>query len=618
MRNAAFPFKVGRLFGLCCTERKMGFFRKSKNSDLPSLSKENLLMVKRVWKTYIADKWKLLTVSVILMLIGSSFDALLVRQMKPVFDEVFISKNRDTLGTIGLVILLLYLIKGLATYGQSLVMTKMSIRILTDMQMDVFRRVVHMDNAFFAQRSTGDILSHFTADVGIIKDAVLNSLTTLVKDSASVFFLVLLMFFQSFEMACIMFFVFPLGMAPVIYCGRKMRRKTKSMQEVYGLLYNVLAQTFQGIKIVKSYCTEEKEEQVLLESINRMNKISYSMTKLASLQSPLMEFFGGVAMAGTLAYGGYRILQGQMTPGNFMVFLLAIVAAYKPMKNIANLHMRMQMGIASMQRLFAMMDIRPAIRDAEDAKVLDVKNASLAVENINFSYDGEHPVLKNVSLKVDAGQTVAVVGHSGSGKSTLINLIPRFYDPQAGRISIDGQDIHGVTLESLRKQVAYVSQDVIIFDDTIKNNIRYGTPEATDEQVVAAAKAAAAHDFIMGTEHGYDTVLGERGGRLSGGQRQMISIARAMLKNAPVLLLDEATSALDSQSERIVQDSLDTLMKGRTSIVIAHRLSTVINADRIYVFNDGEIVDEGTHEELLEHGGIYSRLYKLQFMKDRE
>ena len=275
------------------------------------------------------------------------------------------------------------------------------------------------------------------------------------------------------------------------------------------------------------------------------------------------------------------------------------------------------MGIASMQRLFDMMDTQPAIHDTPDARELKINSADLDVKDITFSYDGEHQVLKNVSLCAKAGQTIAVVGHSGSGKSSLINLIPRFYDPQQGQILIDGQDIQSVTLESLRKQVAYVSQDVIIFDDTIKNNIRYGTPDATDEQVIAAAKAAAAHDFIMGTENGYDTVLGERGGRLSGGQRQMISIARAMLKNAPILLLDEATSALDSKSERIVQDSLDTLMKGRTSIVIAHRLSTVINADRIYVFNDGEVVDSGTHEELLTHDGIYAQLYRLQFMKDK-
>ncbi|MGN0904843.1 MAG: ABC transporter ATP-binding protein [Alphaproteobacteria bacterium] len=596
----------------------MSFFRKSKNRDLPSLNRENMQMVRRVWKDYIADKWKMLSFSIVLMLIGASFDALLVRMMQPVFDEVFIDKNRAALGVIGVQILVLYLVKGLATYGQSLTMTKISIRIITDMQMDVFKRIIRMDNAFFHNRSTGDVISHFTVDVAMIKDAVLNSLTTLVKDSATVFFLIVLMFVKSFEMACVMFIVFPLGMAPVVYCGRKMRGKTKKMQEIYGLLYNVLAQTFQGIKIVKSYCTEEKETQNLRNSIDRMNKIVYSMTRLASLQSPLMEFFGGIAMAGTLGYGGYKILQGQMTPGDFMVFLLAIVAAYKPMKNIANLHMRMQMGIASMQRLFGMMDIEPTIVDVPGAGTLKVTEGRVEARHIRFSYDGEQEILKDVSMTALPGQTVAVVGHSGSGKSTLINLIPRFYDPQSGEILIDGQNIREVTLESLRRHVAYVSQEVIIFDDTVRNNIRYGTPGATDEQVVAAAKAAAAHHFIMQMEDGYDTVLGERGSRLSGGQRQMISIARAMLKNAPILLLDEATSALDSQSERIVQDSLDVLMKGRTSIVIAHRLSTVINADRIFVFNEGEIVDSGTHEELLAHDGIYAQLYRLQFMKDKD
>lgn len=595
----------------------MSFFKKS-SKDLPALNKENMRMFKRAWKDYVADKWKLIVLSVILMLVAASFDALLVRMMQPIFDEIFIDKNRAALGMIGMQILLLYLLKGIFTYSQTLVMTKISIRVLTDMQMTIFRKMVRMDNAFFHERSTGEIVAHFTSDVAMIKDAVLNSLTTLVKDSATVIFLVVLMFFKSFEMACVIFFVFPLGMYPVAYCGRKMRGKTKKMQKIYEGLYNLLAQTFQGIKIVKSYCMEDKECDAMENSIKKMNKVNFSMARLANLQSPLMEFFGGIAMAGTLGYGGYQILQGRMTPGDFMVFLLAIVAAYKPMKNIANLHMRVQMGLAAMQRLFSMLDIEPAIVDKPDAKELVVTQGRVDVRDIRFSYEPGQEVLKGVSLTTLPGQTVAVVGHSGSGKSTLINLIPRFYDPQSGDILIDGQNILDVTLESLRKHVAYVSQDVILFDDTIKNNIRYGTPDATDDQIIAAAKAAAAHDFIMQTEDGYETVLGERGSRLSGGQRQMISIARAMLKNAPILLLDEATSALDSQSERTVQNSLEILMRGRTSIVIAHRLSTVINADRIFVFNEGEIVDSGTHAELLSRDGIYAQLYKLQFMKDRD
>lgn len=592
----------------------MAFIKKSK--DLPKLTKENMLMYKRVWNTYVADKWRWLVLAVFLMLIAASFDALLVRQLKPIFDEVFIDKNKDSLGVIGLTILGLYFLKGVFTYTQVLVMTKLSIRVIADMQRDIFKRLIRMDNAFFQDHTTGEIITRFTSDVAMVKDAVLNSLTTFVKDTASVVFLVVLMFFQSLEMACVVFFVFPLGVYPVVLCGRKMRKKTKRNQEANEGFFNQLTQSFKGIKIVKSYCMENREFNELNNTIVKMNKLAFSMACLHALQSPLMEFFGGIAMATTLGYGGYQIMQGNMSPGNFMVFLLAIVAAYKPMKNVAGLHMRMQMGVASMQRLFSMLDIEPTIKDAPNAKDLVVSEGKIEVENVSFSYDGEHPVLTDISLKAKPGQTIALVGHSGSGKSTLINFLPRFYDPQKGRILIDGQDISQVTLESLRKHTAYVSQDVILFNDTIKNNIRYGSPDATDEQVVEAAKAAAADKFISQMEDGYDTLLGEQGSGLSGGQRQMISIARAMLKNAPILLLDEATSALDSQSEKIVQDSLEILMKGRTSVVIAHRLSTVVNADRIYVFNEGKIVDSGTHKELLTRDGIYAQLYKIQFMKE--
>ena len=591
----------------------MAFFKKSK--DLPQLTKENMLMYKRVWNTYIADKWRWLILAVVLMLIAASFDALLVRQLKPIFDEVFIDKNRDVLGVIGLTILGLYFLKGVFTYSQVVVMTKLSVQVIADMQRDIFKRLIRMDDAFFHEHSTGEIITRFTSDVAIVKEAVLNSLTTFVKDSASVVFLVILMFFQSLEMACVVFFVFPLGVYPVVLCGRKMRKKTKRNQEATEGFFNQLTQDFKGIRIVKSYCTENSEFDALDRTIVKMNKLSFAMACLHALQSPLMEFFGGIAMATTLGYGGYQIMQGNMSPGNFMVFLLAIVAAYKPMKNVAGLHMRMQMGVASMQRLFSMLDIKPEIVDVPDAKELVVPEGKIEIENVSFSYDGEHPVLTDVSVTAEAGQTIALVGHSGSGKSTLISFLPRFYDPQKGRILIDGQDISQVTLESLRRHTAYVSQEVVLFNDTIRNNIRYGSPDATDGQVIEAAKAAAADGFIRQMENGYDTMLGEQGGGLSGGQRQMISIARAMLKNAPILLLDEATSALDSKSEKIVQDSLEVLMKGRTSIVIAHRLSTIVNADRIYVFNEGKIVDSGTHEELLSRDGIYAQLYKIQFMK---
>lgn len=592
----------------------MAFFKK-KNKDLPALNKENILMYKRVWMTYVAPKWKMLTLSIVLMLIASSFDALLVSQLKPIFDKVFIAKNREMLGRIGLVILALYFLKGVFSYSQSLVMTKLSIGVIRDMQYDVFKKLIYMDNKFFQAHTLGEILTRFGSDVATVQGAVLGSLTTFVRDSASVFFLILLMFFQSFEMACVVFFVFPAAIWPIVVFGKKMRKKFKKSREVGEGFFDQITQTFKSIKIVKSYCTEQLEFDGVKKTIEVQNKLQFSMAVINALQHPLMEFVGGVGMAATLGYGGYKITSGTMTPGNFMVFLLAIVAAYKPMKNLATLHMTLQQGVVSMQRLFSMLDIVPAICDKPDACPLKITTGRFEMNHISFSYDGEHPVLKDVTVHCEPNQTIAFVGHSGSGKSTMINFIPRFYDPDAGEVLIDGQNVKDVTLESLRKQTAYVSQDVILFHDTIKNNIRYGMPDATDDQIVAAAKAAAAHDFIMTLENGYDTVLGEQGSGLSGGQRQMISIARAMLKNAPVLLLDEATAALDSKSESIVQNSLERLMKNRTTVVIAHRLSTIINADRIYVFNEGEIVEQGTHAELVALDGVYAQMYRIQYRK---
>ncbi len=595
----------------------MGFFKK-KRSDLPDLTKDNLLMYKRVWMTYVAPGWKLLVLSIILMLIASSFDALLVSRLKPVFDEVFIDKNRAMLGQIGLSILALYFLKGVFSYAQSIAMAKLSIRVIADMQYDIYRKLLFMDNAYFQKHTLGEILIRLSGDVATVQGAVLGSLTIFVRDSASVFFLVVLMFFQSFEMACVVFFVFPAAIWPIVVFGKKMRKKFGKSREVGESFFDKTTQTFKGIKIVKSYCTENREFEDAKNLIGVQNKLTFSMARINALQHPLMEFVGGVGMAAALTYGGYKIMSGSLTTGNFMVFLLAIVAAYKPMKNLATLHMTLQQGVVSMQRLFDMLDIVPSIADKPDAQSVDTVSGEIEIKNVSFSYDGETPVLKDVSLRCKAGQTIAFVGHSGSGKSTAINFIPRFYDPDKGEILIDGKNIKDFTLSSLRHLSAYVSQDVILFRDTIRNNIRYGIPDATDEQIVEAAKAAAAHDFIMGTENGYDTVLGEQGSGLSGGQRQMISIARAMLKNAPILLLDEATAALDSKSESVVQASLERLMKNRTTIVIAHRLSTIVNADKIYVFDEGKIVEQGSHEELLALNGIYAQMYKIQYAKRGE
>jgi subfamily B ATP-binding cassette protein MsbA len=424
------------------------------------------------------------------------------------------------------------------------------------------------------------------------------------------------MFYKSFDMAIAMFLIFPIGFYPIVYFGKKVKNIFRNQQNSFGSLYAILAQSIQAIKIVKSYNMEVSESKKVRGSANAFADIEVKLAKTNNILSPLMEFLGGVAAAASLAYGGYRIMHGTLTTGDFVVFLVAIVGAYKPMKSLANLNSQIQTGIVAIDRVFTVMENKPKIVDKPDAKVFKVQKGRIEIKNVKFSYTPSVEVLRKINLEAKEGEKVAIVGAAGSGKSTLINLLLRFYEVEDGSIKIDGEDIRDITIKSLRDNIAFVSQDVVLFDDTIKKNILMGNPNATDEEAIEAAKNAAAHNFILNQNQGYDTIVGERGGNLSGGQKQLISIARAMLKNAPILLLDEATSSLDSKSERMVQEGLERLMHGRTSIVIAHRLSTIINADKIHVFESGKIIESGSHKELLALGGHYATLYKLQFAQE--
>ena len=533
--------------------------------------------------------------------------------MKPVINDVFFAKNETLLWIIAAAVFITFAIKGLANYGQSVLMSYVGQRIITDTQHRLYAHLTRMELGFFHDNPTGNLISRFTIDINMMRAAVSNALTGLGKDFLSLIGLVGVMFWQDWQLGLIAFVVFPVAVIPIARLGKRMRKVTVNTQEEMGQFTTLLEQTFQGARVVKSYGMEEYEKSRVRAIAERVFSLVFKAARVRSLASPIMESLGGVAITLVITYGGFRVIHDNMDPGSFFSFITALLLAYEPMKRLANLNATLQEGLAGAQRLFQLLDREPTIQEKPNAKALAITGGGIKLKDLQFSYVTGQAALADLSFDVPAGKTVALVGPSGAGKSTILNLIPRFYDVDSGRITIDGTDIQDVTFESLRGAMALVSQEITLFDDTIRANIAYGRPDASEDEIIKAAKNAAAHDFIMEMPVGYDTYVGERGTKVSGGQRQRLAIARAMLKNAPILLLDEATSALDTESERHVQSALTELMHGRTTLVIAHRLSTVMDADLIHVINQGKLVESGSHTELIAQDGIYARLYQLQF-----
>ena len=533
--------------------------------------------------------------------------------MKPVINDVFFAKNETLLWIIAAAVFITFAIKGLANYGQSVLMSYVGQRIITDTQHRLYAHLTRMELGFFHDNPTGNLISRFTIDINMMRAAVSNALTGLGKDFLSLIGLVGVMFWQDWQLGLIAFVVFPVAVIPIARLGKRMRKVTVNTQEEMGQFTTLLEQTFQGARVVKSYGMEEYEKSRVRAIAERVFSLVFKAARVRSLASPIMESLGGVAITLVIAYGGFRVIHDSMDPGSFFSFITALLLAYEPMKRLANLNATLQEGLAGAQRLFQLLDREPTIQEKPNAKALAITGGGIKLKDLQFSYVTGQAALADLSFDVPAGKTVALVGPSGAGKSTILNLIPRFYDVDNGRIAIDGTDVQDVTFESLRGAMALVSQEITLFDDTIRANIAYGRPDASEDEIIKAAKNAAAHDFIMEMPVGYDTYVGERGTKVSGGQRQRLAIARAMLKNAPILLLDEATSALDTESERHVQSALTKLMQGRTTLVIAHRLSTVMDADLIHVINQGKLVESGSHTELIAQDGIYARLYQLQF-----
>ena len=563
-------------------------------------------------------KRQLILASICMVMVAAAGGAMAVL-VKPVMDDIFVAKNKEMLLLIPGLAILIFLIKGVGSYGSEYLMNYIGERIIRYFREALYEKITDLPMAFIHKERTGRLMSRITNDVNIVKGMVSTAVINIFRDFFSVIVFLCVIFYQDWKLATGAFVVLPLAFYPILLFGRRVRKFSTGTQETMADLNSFLHETFSGAKIIKIFGMEDFEKVRFRDKARLLFKLEMKKVMAKALSSPVMEFVGGLGIAFIIWFGGSRVINGTSTPGTFFSFITAVMMLYDPVKRLAKLNNTIQEGVAAASRIFDILEQEETILDPRAPKSLSRDDLEVEFKDVTFAYDNaEKPALNHINLKAASGDVIALVGMSGGGKTSLVNLIPRLYDVTGGSVSIGGIDVRDVSVKALREHISIVTQEPILFNETVRENIRYGKMDATDEEIEAAARSAFAHDFIMRFPQGYDTVIGELGSRLSGGEKQRLCIARALIKDAPVLILDEATSALDSQAERVVQKALENLMKGRTSFVIAHRLSTIDYASRVVLLKNGAIEEEGTHDELMALEGEYYKLQTMQAVKTAE
>ena len=573
-----------------------------------------LELINRIFKTQVKKYIPELSITFIFIVLTSLTTAATAWLLDPAIKEIFENKNKQMLYLIPVAIVFTFIIKAFSIYGTRIITIKVGIKIIKNIQTLMAQKFLLSDISHITKKHSGKYLSNFTNDTTILFTILTGVVVTLFKEIFTLIALLGLMFYHDWQLSLLAMIMIPIAAISSKNIGKKMGKKVHVSLEASDKFMKFLSEIIKGSWLIKIYQKEEDELKKISMIIDERFKAIRKVEQTRLGAGPIMEIISAIAIAIVVFFAGYRSMQGAITLGEFVSFLAALMLAYQPVKALAGINVGIQEGITAAKRIYEIIDQKNEIYNDENAPSLKLKNATLEFKNISFTYpDGTH-ALKNLSAKIEGGKKVGLVGISGSGKTTFLNLIPRFFNLEHGTILIDDQNINNINLNSLRKEISIVSQDVILFDDTIRSNILYGNASASDAEIINACKFAAAQDFIEKLPNKYETIIGENGIKLSGGQKQRLSIARAILKDSPIILLDEATSSLDSESEAVIQKAIENLTKNKTTIIIAHRLSTIMNCDKILVFDNGQIVDEGSHEFLIKNSSIYKNLYEKQII----